>query len=139
MDVSPIITRLRTTLAGQGFVTIAGAADLDAAIEGAPATPAAYVLPLGEQAQPHDLAGQPHQRLAQAFGVVLVVSNVRDATGSAAATDLSVRRMAVRTALRGWVPVPANGEAVAYLGGRLLQFKDARLWWTDEFQVMTDA
>jgi hypothetical protein len=35
--------------------------------------------------------------------------------------------------------VPANGEAVAYLGGRLLQFRDARLWWTDEFQVMTDA
>lgn len=138
MDVTPIITRLRGQLAGAGFVTIAGAADLDAAIEGAPSTPAAYVLPLAEQGEAPDLAGRHHQRLVQAFGVVLVVSNLRDATGAAAAAELAARRQAVRLALLGWAPDASNGEPVAFSAGRLLQFRDARLWWTDEFRLMAD-
>ena len=136
MDVTPIITRLQAQLSG--FVAIAGAADMDAAIEAAPATPAAYVVPLAETADDPDLAGAHHQRVLQEFGVVLVVANLRDATGRAAAVDLATRRLALRTALLGWAPDASNGEVVAFTSGALLQFRDARLWWRDVFRVMTD-
>lgn len=138
MDLAPVITRLRTQLAGQGFVAIAGSGNLDAAIDTLAATPAAYVQPLAETAAEPDLAGAVHQRIAQDFAVVLVVSNLQDATGAAAAAELHTRRLAVRAALLGWAPVPANGEPVVFTGGRLLRFESGRLWWTDEFRVMTD-
>lgn len=136
MDVTPIITRLRAQLAG--WVLVAGAGDLDAAIDGLPATPAAYVLPLGEQADAPDLAGQHHQRVAQEFAVVMVVSNLQDATGAAAAAELATRRLTVRAALLGWASDATSGEVVAFTAGRLLRFENRRLWWTDEFRVMAD-
>ncbi len=136
MDVTPIITRLRAQLTG--WVAIAGAADAAAAVENSPATPAAYVVPLAETADAPDLVGVHHQRLMQEFGVVIVVSNLREPTGAAAAAELAARRLAVRAALLGWVPDASTGETVAFVAGRLLEFRDQRLWWTDEFRVMTD-
>ena len=136
MDVSPIITRLRAQLSG--WVFIGGAADADQAIETAPATPAAYVVPLAETADAPDLLGVHHQRLTQEFGVIIVLANLRDATGAAAAAELQARRTAVRAALLGWAPDAGNGEPVSFIGGRLLTFRDQRLWWTDEFRVMSD-
>ncbi|MBL8351201.1 MAG: hypothetical protein JNL87_12925 [Burkholderiaceae bacterium] len=135
MDVSAVITRLAAQLSG--FVVVAGAADLDAAIELAPATPAAYVLPLAETADAPALISVHEQRVVQAFGVVLVVSNLRDATGAAAAAELATRRQAVRAALVGWVPDAATGLPVGFTGGRLLQFRDGRLWWADDFELTT--
>lgn len=136
MDVSPIIARLKAQLTG--FVLIAGAGELDAAIETIPAVPAAFVMPLSELADAPDLVGVHHQRVTQEFAVVLVVSNLRDAAGAAAATELQTRRLAVRAALVGWVPDALTGETVAFTSGRVLRFADQRLWWTDEFRVMTD-
>jgi hypothetical protein len=137
MDVGPVIARLGEQLAG--FPVIAGAAALDIAIETAPpATPAAYVLPLAETAADSDLASIVHQRVVQDFAVVLVVANLRDARGAAAAAELAARRAAVRAALLGWVIDAAGGEAVTFVGGRLLQFRDAQLWWSDDYRVMTD-
>lgn len=136
MDTSAVIARLAAQLSG--FVVVAGAADLDAAIETAPAAPAAYVLPLAESAAESDLATLVHQRLVQEFAVVIVVANLRDARGAAAAAELTARRAAVRAALLGWVMDAATGEPVTFVTGRLLQFRDARLWWSDEYRVMTD-
>lgn len=136
MDVTPIIDRLKTQLTG--FVLIAGAADLDIAIDATPNAPAAHVMPLAETAEAPDLAGLHHQRVLQEFGVVVMVANLQDATGSAAAVELHARRLAVRAALVGWVPDPASGETVAFTGGRLLQFFNQRLWWMDQFRVLTD-
>jgi len=136
MDVSPIVTRLQAQLTG--FVSIGASADADAAIDNAPATPAAYVVPLTETPDAPDLVGVHHQRLAQAFAVVLVVSNLRDVTGAAAAAELAAKRTALKAALLGWVPDASNAEAVAFAGGALLQFRDQRLWWRDVFTVMTD-
>lgn len=135
MDVTPIITRLKAQLSG--FVAVGGAADVDQAIEHAPATPAAYVMPLAESAEEPSLIGLHQQRLALDFGVLIVISNLRDPSGAAAAAELATRRAAVRTALMGWVPDADTGEPVFFVGGRLLQFRDQRLWWTDEFRVFT--
>lgn len=136
MDITPIVTRLKAQLAG--FVQIGGAADLDAAIDNLPGVPAAFAMPLAELAEEPAYAGIHAQRIQQSFGVVLVVQNLRDVKGAAAQTDLQAKRLQVRNALAGWVPDAANGERVAFSGGRLLRFEQGRLWWTDEFRVMTD-
>lgn len=135
MDVTPVIARLQAQLSG--FVCIAGSADADQAINAAPATPAAYVVPLAETAEGSDLIGVLNQRLTQDFAVVLVIANLRDATGAAAAAELASQRLALRAALLGWVPDDLTGEPVQFVGGELLQFKDQRLWWRDVFRVMT--
>jgi hypothetical protein len=135
MDVTPIITRLQAQLTG--FAAIAGSASVDQAIETAPNTPAAYVVPLAETAEPSPLIGVLVQRLTQEFCVVLVIANLRDATGAAAAVDLAAKRQALRAVLLGWVPDAATGEAVEFVGGALLDFREARLWWRDVFRVVT--
>ncbi|MCV2359633.1 hypothetical protein LNV08_11700 [Paucibacter sp. TC2R-5] len=136
MDMTPIIARLKAQLTG--FVLISGVADLDAAIASTSVAPAAYCLPLAESAEGPDMLGVHHQRIAQEFGVVLVISNLRDATGTAAAADLAAKRIALRAALMGWVPDASNGEPVSFTSGRILRFENQQLWWTDEFRVKTD-
>jgi hypothetical protein len=134
MDLSAIVTRLRAQLVG--LKSIGGAADLDAAIDGAVALPACFVLPLAESAAALEMVGVTSQRITQAFGVVHVVANRRDALGAAALTDLATLRTQLRTALVGWVADSATGEPVRTTGGRLLRMDgDGRLWWIDEFEL----
>lgn len=136
MDLSPIETRLHAQLTG--LRTVGLSADFDLAIGGVVATPAAFVLPLADQASDLGMTGSTGQRVVQAFSVLLCLSNRRDAKGSAALQDLHAHRMALRTALVGWVPDAANGEPVTYTAGRLLKMDgDGRLWWSDEFQLTT--
>lgn len=133
MDLQPVIDRLRAALVG--LRQIGGSADLDAAIEGAVATPSAFCLPLGEGATSTGLSAVTHQRIAHRFAVVHVLSNRRDAQGAAALTDLAALRATLKSALVGWVPNPSNGEPVWFTGGRLLRLDgDGRLWWADEFE-----
>ena len=136
MDLSLIVTRLKTQLSA--LRSVGASADLDAAIEGAVAMPAAFVLPLAESAVDLGMTGQTGQRISQAFGVLHVVSNKRDAQGGAALDDLKTHRLNLRTALVGWVPDAATGEPVTFTGGRLLRLDgDGRLWWIDEFALTT--
>lgn len=137
MDVTFAITRLITRMAGLGLKTIGGSADLDAAMEGTVSVPSLYVMPLAESADANILIGANAQRITQAFGVVLVVANRRDATGKAALQDLAALRTPLRDALVGWAPVPENGEQIQYSAGRLLKFDDGRLWWADDFALKT--
>jgi hypothetical protein len=136
MDLSLIVARLKTQLGA--LRTVGASADLDAAIDGALAVPAAFVLPLTETGIDTSLVGRTGQRIAQAFGVLQVVSNRRDAQGGAALDDLKNHRLNLRAALVGWVPDVATGEPVLFTSGRLLRLDgDGRLWWIDEFQLMT--
>ena len=136
MDLSPIVARLKIQL--PALRSVGASADLDAAIEGAVALPAAFVLPLAESAVDIGLTGSTGQRIAQAFGVLHVVSNKRDAQGGASLDELATHRVALRAALVGWVPDAATGEPVLFTGGRLLRLDgDGRLWWIDEFALTT--
>ena len=136
MNLSPIVEHLRTQLVG--LRTVGASADLDAAIEGAVAMPAAFVLPLAETGRDTRLLGITEQRITQSFGVLHVLSNRRDAPGSAALADLTTHRAALRTALVGWVPDASTGEPVLFTGGRLMRLDgDGRLWWIDEFELIT--
>ena len=136
MDLSLIVARLKAQLVG--LKVIGASADLDAAIDGVVAMPAAFVLPLAEAASDMGMVSSTGQRIVQAFGVVHVLSNRRDAQGNAAMNDLVALRTALRAALVGWVPDAATGEAIVFTGGRLIRLDgDGRLWWTDEFQLIT--
>lgn len=138
MDVTPYVTRLRTRAAAD-FAVISASADLDAAVNAPGAGNALYLIPLAESADEPTLVGIHTQRIEQLFGVVLCIGNVRDATGTAAAQDLAIKRALVRLALMGWVPAPTNGEPVEFVAGQILQFKEQRLWWQDVYRVVTYA
>lgn len=137
MDVTPIIDRLREQCPPPLFKAVGGAIELDAAIQSAPATPCAWVMPLAEKADAPHLASYQAQLVTQDISVVICLTNRRDATGAAAAQDLKSLRLAVRAALLGWAPDGETGDPLAFTGGRLLRFDDGRLWWADEFRVMT--
>lgn len=136
MDLSLIVARLKSQLSA--LRTVGASADLDAAIDGVVAMPAAFVLPLAESVRDTGLVSSTGQRIAQAFGVLHCVSNRRDAQGGAALDDLKTHRLALRQTLVGWVPDDATGEPVLFTGGRLLRLDgDGRLWWIDEFELIT--
>ena len=136
MDLSLIVTRLKTQLTA--LRSVGASADLDAAIDGVLAMPAAFVLPLAESGRDTGLVGSTGERIVQSFGVLHCVSNRRDAQGGAALDDLKTHRLNLRQALVGWVPDAATGEPVLFSGGRLLRLDgDGRLWWIDEFELIT--
>jgi hypothetical protein len=139
MDLSLIQAHLKTQLVGaRGLKSVGLSAELDAAIEGGVAVPAAFVLPLAESAADMGLLSSTAQQVVQTFGVVHVVSNRRDAQGGAALNDLHALRLVLRAALVGWVPDAATGEAVTYTAGRLMKMDgDGRLFWIDEFKLTT--
>lgn len=136
MDLNAVVARLKAQLTG--VKSIGASADLHAAIEGTVPLPSAFVVPLAEQGSDMDMLSQTNQRIAQVFGVIQVVSNRRDAKGAASLDDLKTLRLNLRAALVGWVPDAANGEPVHFRSGRLLRLDgDGRLWWIDEFEVVT--
>ena len=135
LDLQPVIARLQGAAAG--FKAIGASADLDAAIDGVLAAPAAFVLPLAEAATAMDTTGRTGQRITQLLGVVLCVANRRDAKGAAALNDLHALRLLVRAALVGWIPNADTAEPVHFLAGRLMKMDgDGRLWWIDEFELV---
>lgn len=136
MDLSLIVARLKAQLTA--LRSVGASADLDAAIDGAPPVPAAFVLPLGETGADTGLINGTGERDVQTFGVVHVINNRRDAKGEASLDDLKNHRLNLRAALVGWVPDAATGEPVKFAAGRLLRLDgEGRLWWIDEFQLIT--
>lgn len=136
MDLSPVITRLQSLLTG--FKSIGSVVDLDAAIGGVLAVPAAFVMPLAESATALDTLQRTSQRITSVFGVVLCVSNRRDSLGAAALADLHSLRNQVRIALVGWIPDAATAEPVHYISGQSMRMDgDGRLWWIDQFDLAT--
>lgn len=135
MDLSLIEQRLKASLAGTAR-QVEGCAGLDAALRGVVTTPAVFVMPLDEKGYAMPTTGVVRQKLESLCGVVMCLENLRQASGGAAVVDLAVMRQAVRQALVGWVPDPANGEPMLFVGGELIQFNgDGRIWWSDEFVV----
>ena len=137
MDLQFVIDRLKAQLSG--VRQLGGAADLDTALNGSVSVPAVFVMPQAEKAAVTPMStGVVRQTFALNWGVILVVSNRRDASGAAALTDLASLRQALRLALVGWVPDASTGEPVYATGGQLLRLDDeSRLWWVDSFELKT--
>lgn len=133
MLLAPIADRLKIQVPALKR-NVSGAADFAAAREGLNSVPAAFVLPLMDRATPSSTQDESVilQLVTERFGVVLVVSNVRDMHGAAAHDDLEPLRDAVILALLGWPP-SAGYHPVEYGGGRMLALNGDDLWWQLEF------
>ncbi len=130
MLIAPIVNQVATVAA---LKRVSGSASFAAAQVDTIVTPCAYVLPLADTANPNRmLSGAVEQRVSERFGVVLAITNARDARGARANDDLEAIRAAVITALLGWQP--ASGyDPVEYGGGRMLALTNYILWWQLEF------
>ena len=135
MLLAPIIALLAAieTDGKAEFRKVASAANFAAARDDLKNPPAAYVLPLSDAAGANQLGGGAIlQPVREQFGVVLAVSNLRDATGVAAQAELERLRRLVIDALLGSVP-GTDYDPVEYAGGNLLMMDAAVLWWQLKF------
>jgi hypothetical protein len=133
MNAPELIDRLKSQC--PALKHVAGAADFATAEKLVRhQLPAAFVIPLVEEATPNAYATMAvSQRVTQRFGVILAVSNLRDLGGEAAINDLTNLRPSVLTALLGWQP-DAGSDLVEFAGGRLLTLSEQVLWWQDDYR-----
>lgn len=135
MLLLPVITLLKAiqTDGKAEFRKVACAANFAAARDDLKAPPAAYAIPLSDSPGPNALdSGGIEQAVKERFGVLLAVSNLRDATGSAAQVELERLRRLVIDELLGFVP--GTGYDPVELGpGRLLMMDTSVLWWQIDF------
>jgi len=135
MDLSlePVIARLKAQVAA--FQNrVGGAADLGAALRELKQEPAAFVIPQTERASGNTLENGVSQRVAARFGVVIALSNLRDARGEKAQTELAPVRLSLFAALLGWAP-DVDRDPCEYAGGKILRLSDRVLWWQDNFET----
>lgn len=132
MDLSALIQRLQERVGA--LRQVAGAAGFQVAVESGVSTPpAAYAVLLEERAAASEFGDAVIQRVEVLIAVCLVVRNVADARGAAAAQDMDALRGAVKTALLGWVP--AEGcDPLQRTGARLLTFTDGLMWWQETYR-----
>lgn len=108
-----------------------GAAQFQNAAETNPkVTPAAFVIPLGEDPSASAMGDLVIQRVTATIGVILVVRNVSDVKGEAARQDMDALRKAVKDILLGWQPT-SEYDPLARGRSNLLLFKDMHMWWQD--------
>lgn len=108
---------------------------LDAAGGVSPRTPAAFVLPLAEDAAESVApAVRAVQYTTATIGVQSVISAPNDRTGARARDELSALLAASRAALAGWKP-PGGREVLRFYRGRLLGIDGGRVFWLDEYRL----
>ncbi len=134
LDAEAIIERLQA--AAPGFRAFNGAAELAAALENLKLSPAAFVIPLGDQVGANILATESvEQQVTTRFGVVIAVQNLKDTTGRQAAKDLRQLRLAVLGALLRWTPDAAQYSPFEWAAGRLILLRDRVLYWQDDYRT----
>lgn len=132
MEIAPVVQRLAQAAS---LRRVLGVADLAGAKSAPAQAPAAFVVPLGEQADaPADVL-PARQRITHRFGVLLYLFAARPRADDWDAGLAAVRRE-VRALLAGWAPA-ADAGAVRYAGGRLVAAEAGAIWWQDEFSYDT--
>ncbi|PIY01695.1 MAG: hypothetical protein COZ23_01865 [Hydrogenophilales bacterium CG_4_10_14_3_um_filter_58_23] len=138
MLLSPVVAALKlivTPGGAQEFRKVATAANFAAAREDLKQPPAVYVLPMNDAAGQNSLGGGAIiQPVIERFGVVLAVSNLRDASGVAAQVEFERLRRLVIDQLLGFVPGDGY-EPCEYVGGSLLALDASVLWWQLVFRT----
>ncbi len=138
MILDPIISALRKrckTLNGR----VAGAAQWAGLTEDEnPALPAAYVVPLREDAGPNESQVSYYQTITNTFGVILLVPNFADERGQDASRWIELLRREVFKALLStkFGPLDESSEIV-FDGGSLIYLDDARAAYQLDFAFET--
>lgn len=135
MNLDIIIAQLRQRAPIFTNGTVAGAARFEILPEAANLKmPAAYVLPLADQASDQQSANGYQQLVRERFAVVVALDNRADERGQGAASNLDAMRAALFKALLGFNPGTAY-DVIEYEGGELLHLDRARLYYQFEFLV----
>lgn len=134
LALTTLVDRLKAQV--PALKRVAGVADLVAAKGSFTAFPAAYVIPERESASPNALHGVHDQQIVEAFTVLHLVKNAKDATGLAAQGDLKALVDATRAALKGWQPTVNHTPADLVQGGPL-ELTDQILYWPETYQTTT--
>lgn len=137
MDINTIVSALRTRC--PSFATrVAGAAEFKALPANANLVmPAAYVIPLDDDAGAQDSQNGYSQIIRDSFAVVVVVNNAPDERGQGAVTNVEPLRSELWAAVLGWKPSASYGP-IQYEGGQLLSMDRARLYYQFEFSAATE-
>lgn len=138
MQISPSVVIARIKAECPLLIQVGGGADFAAAKAVLKnKVPACFVVPLADQASPNSSATVVvNQRINQQFGVILAVSNLRDAAGEKAINDLFLVRQQLFQKLIGWFPAGAV-SCMEFSGGHLLDMDDHVVWWQDNFNIDT--
>lgn len=144
MDLAQVILHLRKNVpvfAGR----VAGAADFQRGLEGEAQMdfPAAYVIPLEEDAEGNASLDGLYQHVTERIGVVVAFANTQDRRGQGVTALYEPTRLTLFRALLNWRPQPLPGtpqraeRGLEYGGGRPLDFDRARLWYQYDFTLPT--
>lgn len=97
--------------------------------------PAAYVIPLDDNAGENKSQTGYWQDVTDGFAVIVCMSNVADERGQSAVSDcVDDIRTELWLALLGWEPTP-DYYPIQYEGGTLLQMTRAALYYQYEFSA----
>lgn len=133
--IDPVVARLRER-AAKVLRFVGGAVDLAAAQDDIKQVPAAFVLPMSEEAGQNEIIGGVQQAVRMRFAVMVAIRNVADPRGEAAIDELVAARSAVLDALINWLPAGAT-QPIEFGGGQVAAVTDRYLWWQDEFTTNT--
>lgn len=136
IDVALAAAARLQTHAADVFRVVGTVADFEA-LAGMPrSVPAAYVLPLAEQADRSALLGQGSLQLHRCrLGVILFAHHAGDASGAKSVSALHDLREVVQAALVGWTPDNAACKPASFVAGELIDAAAGTTVWRDEFEV----
>ena len=139
MNIDDVVTQLRGYCPFFGG-RVAGAADYHNGIATGTAwleVPAAYVVPLDDDAADNDALNGLRQTVTERIGVVVNWTTI-DRRGQTPAGALAAARQQIFAALLNWKPAGANAaRGMAYAGGSMLDFDRARLFYQFDFTLET--
>lgn len=122
---------------GTPFRVVGGAAGLAALEQRRTRTPAAFVMVAEEASGANErMTGPVLQRLEADIAVVLVLENLGDPRGQAAAEDIEALKAFVRGKLIGFQP-DAAVDPMEHVSGELLKVRGGAVWAEERFSCAT--
>ncbi|HEY8685996.1 MAG TPA: hypothetical protein VIO57_10360 [Chloroflexota bacterium] len=152
MDLNSVITQIRTYCLSLGG-RVGGAADFETGTETViaitdPVTnlltyPAAVVIPLEDDAGDDLIMDGNTQIVTETIGVIVEFDATADRRGQGGVSQVEAMKYNLFSAILNWNPDPyRSARGLYYVGGELLQFDRARLFWQFRFSfdaTITDA
>ena len=137
MNLPDIVAQLRAAAPLFGG-RVAGAADFATGLETQvwQDLPAAYVIPLDDEAEPNDAQNAIYQIVNERIGVIVEFENGVDRRGQTVTALYEPTRAGLFAALLNWNPDPTRApRGFMYAGGHLIQFDRKRLFYQWEFNL----
>ena len=136
MKLSPIVIKLRS--ASTRFENrIAGAAELELAMNHTLKKDMAFVIQLDESVPANNYDNTINQKITERFAVIVALTNAssdKERTGVISHDMIHDVRAEIWSGILGWDNPAHNSEGIiSYAGGKLLDISRAYLWYQFEF------